>query len=339
MRVVRCSMLMGTRMFRHGLIVLTTMLVLAVCLTPSVAPCEVSGFSNGAYILPPGIQERNLSFAEVRIPIGRPDVAARVLEQLNYLLMDHRAVILEAMDRMAAYNGLMTKILQDEKCPADLIYLAALIGHFDPMTKNKSGGIGWWGLGPLKEKSGSNHAQWVSDSNWDDRRDPVISTKIACGVLQNLHRRNAANDWLLTICAYLDGADKLDAITHKSQGFGYWDIVVPTYSEAFIPKLIALKIIDTHKDFYGLSASQQGPFQYDCLDRLKLAKDLPLHFVAKWCGAVPRNIWELNPAVDPASGVLAMNEKKTAAGTFLRVPKGWGQKVREHLVREKYVAE
>jgi hypothetical protein len=324
-------------MSRHCLIVSSAILALAFCMTP--APCEVNGFSNGAYILPPGIQERNLSFAEVRIPIGRPDVAARVLEQLNYLLMDHRAVILEAMDRMAAYNGLMSKILQDEKCPADLIYVAALIGRFDPMTKNKSGGIGWWGLGPLKEKNGSNHSQWVSDSNWDDRRDPVISTKIACGVLQNLHKRNGGNDWLLTICAYLDGADKLDAVTHKSQGFGYWDVVVPTYSEVFIPKLVALKILDTHKDFYGLSASQQSPLHYDSLDRLKPVKDLPLHVVAKWCGAVPRVIWELNPAVDPASGVLAVSDKKSGSGTFLRVPKGWGPRVRENLVREKYVSE
>lgn len=296
-------------------------------------------FRNGSYIFPPGTQQRNPTFSGVRIPLERPEVAARVLEQLNYLLMDHRAVILESMDRMSVYGGLVNKILEDEKCPIDLIYMAALIGHFNPVSKNKSGGIGWWGLGPLKEKNGSSNAQWVSDSDWDDRRDPVISTRLACGILQNLHKRNSANDWLLTICAYLDGADKIEAITNKSQGFGYWDLVVPSYSETFIPKLVALKIIDTHKDFYGLSVSQHSPLQYDSLDRLKLLKELPIHVVAKWCGMVPRALWELNPGVDPASGVLSMNDKRAGAGAFLRVPKGLGQKVREHLVRDKYLSD
>ncbi len=45
----------------------------------------------------------------------------------------------------------------------------------------------------------------------------------------------------------------------KSPGFTYWDMVMPPYCEMIIPRLIALKLIDTHRDFYGVEVPPLPP--------------------------------------------------------------------------------
>ena len=112
---------------------------------------------------------------------------------------------------------------------------------------------------------------------------------------------------------------------------------MPPYSDAAIPRLVALKLIDTHKEYYAVAVPPIHALSYDYLHQLKLSKDLPLHVVAKWCGTNPRAIWELNPGVDPSTGLLPKADKRRPSGYPLRVPKGMGKKVRDRLVKEGYL--
>lgn len=312
-------------------------LLLTVCGDRSAYASDQGSFSRANYVLPQDVQKNGLTFAGVRIPIDRHDVSSRVVEQINYLLMDRRAGAMEWFDRMAVYGTMIRGVLSEEQVPADLLYLAALLSDLLPNTKTRSGGVGWWALGSIKDKKDSSVAQWVVTNDWDDRRDPVLSTRIACTTLQGLLKRSNSNDWLLTICAYGDGSDKIEAIVGKAKGFSYWDMVMPPYSETLIPRLVALKIIDTHREFYGIDVPPLPPLAFDSLDRLKLLKDLPLHVVAKACDTNPRAIWELNPGVDPSVGILPVADKRSPSGFPLRVPKGMGQKTRQLLVREGYL--
>ncbi len=296
-------------------------------------------YSRAHYIFPPQVKEKGFKFAGVPIPLDRREVAERVVDQINYLLMDRRAGMMQMFDRMAVYGPMMKKILLDDKVPPDLIYLSALLSNLFPNATTRSGGVGWWALGSLKQKSGSSAGQWIVTNDWDDRRDPVLSTRIASTIMQGLRKRNRHTDWLLAIAAFVDGADAIDAVADKARGFAYWDMVMPPYSDVLIPRLIALKLIDTHRKFYGVDVPPLHPLQYDFLDRLKLVKDLPLHVAAKWCGTNPRSIWELNPGVDPSSGVLPKADKRSPSGFPLRVPKGKGTTVRRMLTRNGYLSK
>lgn len=321
---------------KRSIILLTTTAFLLSVFAHSAISAETPGYSRASYVLPPGIAESGFSFAGVGIPLDRQEVASRVFEQINYLLMDRRAGMMEWFDRTALYGPAIRKVLTDEKVPADLIYLPMLLSDMLPNSKNKSGGIGWWALGSIKEKKDS--VPWVSTNDWDDRRDPVLSSRIACNIFQSLVRRNQTADWVMAICAFVEGADKIDAITGKAQGFSYWDMVMPPYSEMLIPRLVALKLIDTHRSFYGVEVSPLPALAYDFMDRLKLAKDLPLHVIANWCGTNPRAMWELNPGVDPSTGILPKPDKRSPSGFPLRVPKGMEAKVRQMLTKEGYLA-
>ena len=180
--------------------------------------------------------------------------------------------------------------------------------------------------------------QWTSNNEWDDRRDPVLSTRIAAGILKGLVRRKNNTDWLMAMCAYADGTDKIDDVVKKNPKFSYWDMVLPSYSEALIPRLIALKIIDTHRSFYRVDVTPLPPLAYDYLDRVKLLKDLPLHLVAKWCGTFPEPYGNLIPGRSFFRGSFQKANKTHPAGFPLRVPKGAGLKVRQLLVPEGFLS-
>ncbi|MBI4962316.1 MAG: hypothetical protein HY913_03490 [Desulfomonile tiedjei] len=303
----------------------------------AVEPGGPGAYTRAAYVLAPETLKNGFSLAGVEIPLDKHDVSTRVAEQVNFLLMDRRASMMQWFDRMGMYGPMMRKVLEDEGAPADLVYLAALISDMLPNAKTKTGGVGWWALGSLKDKKNSSSAPWIVTNDWDDRRDPVLSTRIAATVLQGLLRKDRKTNWLLAICAFVDGADKIDAISDKAAGFSYWDMTLPSYSEVVIPRLAALKMIDTHRAFYGVHVPLLPPVEFDYLDRLKLLKDLPLHVVAKWCGTNARSIWELNPGVDPSTGILPKPDRRSPSGFPLRVPKGMGTKVRKLLIQEGYL--
>jgi membrane-bound lytic murein transglycosylase D len=260
------------------------------------------------------------------------------VDQINYLLMDRRAGVMEWFDRMVAYGQVVKPILNEEKVPEDMFYLAAILSDLDPNARPKAGGVGWWALGAVKEKKAPADIQWVATNEWDDRRDPAISTRVACNLFQWLHRRRQTKDWLLTICAFIEGADKIDAAAAKTPGFSYWDVVMPPRCDVIVPRLVALKIIDSNRELYGVAVAPTAPMEYDSLDRLKLLKELPLHVAARWCRTSPRSMWELNPGVDPASGFLPKPDKRSPAGYPFRAPKGMGNKVRQLLIKEGYLA-
>jgi Transglycosylase SLT domain len=312
------------------------------CLIPLFGSEQVlasgqESYSRARYILPEDIRERGLTFAGARIPIDRSDVSSRVTEQINYLLMDRRAGTMQWFDRMSVYGPLIRPILIEKKIPADFLYVATLLSGLRPTAKTQSGGVGWWALSPIKGKKDFSPAQWIVNDNWDDRRDPARSTKIACTILHGLQKRSNSSDWVMTICAYVDSLDKIEAVVRKAKGYSYWDMVMPPYSEILIPRLVALKIIDTHREFYGVEVPALSRLSFDLLDRLKLSKDLPLYIIAKCCSTNPRAIWELNPGVDPSTGILPAADKRSVAGFPLRVPKGMGQKTKRLLVREGYL--
>jgi len=250
--------------------------------------------------------------------------------------MDRRAGLTGWFDRMSIWCPSVDKVLAQEKVPRDLIYLAVLVSDFGPNARLKNGGIGWWAIGATKDKKNPPAASWFSSENWDDRRDPVLSTRIACGIFKGIREQNSGFTWSLTISAYLDGIDKVAGIIQKSPGFSYWDLLMPPLSDVYIPRLVALKIIDTHRDFYSVEVPFLKPASYDQLDQLALQKDLPLQVVAKWLHVSPRSLWELNPGVDISNGILPKSNSKGPT-ILLRVPAGKGAEIRTLLIKNSYL--
>jgi membrane-bound lytic murein transglycosylase D len=305
--------------------------------TESSAWMTEHGTGPGGYVFPPNLVKEGISFANSRIPIERPGVHERIIDQLNYLLMDRRASLGEWFNRFVLYGPSLVEGLKKNNVPFDFVYLSMLLSELDPDHKTRSGGLGWWALGPSRDSSVKDNVPWLSTPYWDDRRDPEVSTQIASQMFQNLHNKNPKLDWLLLIAGFIDGNDKLEPILKKSPGFGFWDIVTPPSSDSLIPRLVALKIIHRYKSFYCVTVTQDKPLAFDNLGRVKLVKDFPLSNLAKWTGRIPRDIWGLNPGVDIMSGLLPKADKRAPDGFPLRVPSGTGPKIKNLLESEGYL--
>jgi membrane-bound lytic murein transglycosylase D len=330
-----CRYLYGASLLA-GPIAFAAMLLIGMVSQPVLA-AGPDGYARSDYVLPPGIAKEGFSFAGMPIPFDRKEVRQRIHEQVNVLLMDRRSKLMDWFDRLAESGATIRKVLADENVPPDLIYLAAVAGDFLPNSKTRAGGVGWWALAAPKAKKKPAGVPWTMTDDWDDRRDPILSTRIACAMFKAASPKTGQPDWLLVISAFADGADKVEDVLAKAPGFSYWDLVMPTYAEVLIPRLIALKVIDTHRAFYGVEVPPKPQLTYDFLGRLPLLKDLPLYVVAQWCGTTPRFIWELNPGVSPANGLLPKADKKHPAGFPLRVPAGMGEKVRKNLLSGGYL--
>ncbi len=312
-------------------------LLMGLQAVPSLAQVQ-GGYWRANYILPAELRKEGIIFAGSRIPLEREDVSARVVEQMNFLLMDRRASMMEWFDRTAQYSAPIRKTLAAEKVPLDLIYLS--VREFMPTLKTNTGGVGWWSLGAGSDGKNGSNSQWISTNDWDDRRDPEISTRIVCALLHKLLHKKATPDWLMAICAFTEGIDKIESAEKRAPGYSsYWDIVMPPKSETLIPCLVALKIIDKNRELYGVNVPVLPAVHLDVLDKVRLEKDLPLHVLARWCDISPRTMWELNPGVDPASGAFPKPDKRSPSGFPLRVPKGTLPKVRDLLMREGYLRQ
>ncbi|MGC8658785.1 MAG: hypothetical protein ACP5U1_06900 [Desulfomonilaceae bacterium] len=296
------------------------------------------GAGRGGYVLPPTLVKEGITFAGAKVPIERPSVHERIVEQLNYLLMDRRASVAEWLNRFVTYGPILTDTLKRNKVPVDLVYLSILLSELDPNHKTRTGGYGWWALGPSRNGSQKNGVPWLSTSGWDDRRDPEISTNIAAEFFQTLRKREPKYDWLFTICTFIDGAEKIAPILKKSPGFGFWDIVTPPSSDILIPRIVALKIIFTNRDFYCVALTRNTPLTFDQVGPIKLSRDLPLSLVAKWTGTVQRNIWKLNTGVDILGGELPKLDKRSPNGFPLRVPVGTRAKVTKMIEEQGFLA-
>lgn len=326
-----------------GVNLLLRYLVFFFCLGGIIAPEYSSAMNCSETItnvgkLPPQILKQGFTFANIRTPLGKREVSSRIMDQLSYLLMDRRAVLFDLFDRMQFFGPAMREIIADEKLPADLYYVSVLLSDLLPSASKRGDAVGWWSLGQERDRRELQSISWLSNTDWDDRRDPALSTRIACNVFRAVSSRFPEGDWLLTIAGFVDGAEKVESIIKKSPGFSYWELVMPPFSDTFIPRLIALKLIDTRRSFYGVDVAPAPVVEYDFLDRLKLTKELPLHVVAKWCSVSPRLIWELNPGVNPSTGILPAIDKKNQSGFPLRVPKGLGNRIRELLIKESYIS-
>jgi membrane-bound lytic murein transglycosylase D len=320
---------------RLGALFLLLAVVIASAPATSAFAAEIYTHSN--YQPPPELLKSGFSFAGQSVPLQRKDVRDRIVEQLNYLLMDRRAGVMDWFDRLGEFGPMIGAVLRREGVPEDFVYMAAVLSELTPTAQSRTGGLGWWSLGSVKEKNAPANCKWETGNRWDDRRDPELATRIACARLLWLKQKLQTSDWFLAASAFIDGSEALEPVCKKAPDSSFWDVTAPLRSEIIIPRSIALKMIDLQRDMYGVNVPMRDALTYDLLEGLKLKKEFPLRFLASWLRTNGRSIWELNPGVDPAAGVLGKSEGANGGAAFLRLPKGTGPKIRKLLVQEGYL--
>lgn len=230
-----------------------------------------------------------------------------------------------AFDRMGRYLDMVTRAIEEEKMPRELIYLPVVESEYQTFAVSRAGAEGMWQFMTATAKyAGLKVNYWV-----DERRDPEKSTRAALRTLKSLY--DWFDNWHLALAAYNRGIYGIQrdleftrspdfTLLAKRQG-------IPQETEQYVPKLMALVIIGDNAETYGLRPPKSNRFPSP--DVAVLERPLDLKVAAACAGVTESAIRELNPSL--RLWVTPANEPKFA----LRIPPGSRDRFLAELAKVK----
>lgn len=303
----------------------------------AAGPVKESQDKCSRYSLPASFLKKPFYFAGELIPIQRPDVQARILTQVNFLLLDARSVLTEWLVEKGRYSWLFQETFAKEGIPPEFALLAPILSRSSLKSAYRSPGAGWWALD--KPCSTSEGLDMTEDSWHDDRLDLELSTRCFAARIKKTRADLGSAGWITTAAAYVTSVKTIDDCRQRWKVDHYWDMPLPDIAEDLIVRWIALGIINSHREYFGLKFKDAVPFTFDQVNNVVLAKDLPVAEMARLTTVSPRVIMELNPKIRPSSPAFPATMNGKSAVHSIAAPKGKGQLLLHGLQKEGYLAD
>src|SRR5215469_3884755 len=252
---------------------------------PSAAPAPVQA-------APTPAQYADL-FARIRggFVLEDPDESA-INRQLEWYA-SNPDYLQRAFGRADMYLYYIVTQLEARHMPLELALLPVIESAFEPYAYSRARAAGLWQFIPgTGSRFGLKQDWW-----YDGRRDVVASTNAALDYLQALH--NEFNgDWLLAVAACNCGEIAVEHAVQVNQAEGrpvdFWDLRLPRETEAYVPKLLAMKRLVENPAKYGLAFTAIPNQPY--FARVNLEGQINMQVAAQIAGITADEVFELNPA-------------------------------------------
>ena len=235
-----------------------------------------------------------------------------VLSYIHFFTTDRgKKMISYGLKRSGRYKSMVSRILDEEGLPQELIYLAQIESAFQPRAVSRARCVGVWQFSAWDGK----FRGLDQNGTVDERMDPEKSTRAAAHYLHDLY--NQFGDWYLAMAAYNCGPNCVDRAVQRTGYADFWKLrdlkVLPLETANYVPVILAITIISKNPKDYGLDQVEFEPaLEYESV---KMEAPTNLGLIAD---AIDRPIAELrdmNPAL--LRGV-------TPANYEVHVPKGSG---------------
>lgn len=196
------------------------------------------------------------------------------------------------LKRMGKFMPLIEQRLKDYGLPDDLKYLAVVESSLRPTAVSSAGAGGLW---QFIEGTGR---RFDMDSNIlvDERMDVDKATDGAMQYLQRLY--NLFNDWPLALAGYNAGEQRVLNELQEQRVSSYYDLALPAETERFVYKIIAVKVILSNPERYGITVDPQEyyrPLEVEIVSVPVNGSRLHLRSVAEAAGTHYAMIKQLNP--------------------------------------------
>jgi membrane-bound lytic murein transglycosylase D len=278
---------------------------------------QVQAMAGGApaaasYRLPSKVE-----FAGEAVPVGRRDVWER-LDQEFLLYIGRPGQIMLWLKRMGKFMPLIEQRLREFGMPDDLKYLAVVESSLRPTAVSSAGAGGLW---QFIEGTGRRF-DMDSGTLVDERMDVDKATDGAMQYLRRLY--DLFRDWPLALAGYNAGEQRVLDELQEQRVSSYYDLALPAETERFVYKIIAVKLILSNPQRYGIYIDAQEyyrPPEVDVVTVRVTGGRLHLRSVAEAAGTHFAMIKQLNPQFRQRylpRGVHQVLVPKGTAATFAR---------------------
>ncbi len=207
-------------------------------------------------------------------------------------LQHHQNALYNTLRTATPYISYVYEQTKKQGLPAELALLPIVESGFNPYAHSKAGANGLWQIMP-------NTAPGLGLKNnraYDGSRDVVASTTAALNYLTTLHQTFHGN-WEVALGAYNWGPGNMQyAVHHQTKWYkktNFWDLHLPTQTENYLPKLLALAEVIQNPARYHIQLPAVGDAPQ--LQPVKVGARVDLKQVALSSGISIKTMRRLNP--------------------------------------------
>lgn len=216
------------------------------CIVGSVGDEELKNSDKKTYYLH-GAEHLKLENYYFDIPVV---YNAAVKKWIRYFTGRGKDLYTRYAERAGRYAPVLSKILNDQGLPRDLIYLSMAESGFTNHARSWAKAVGPWQFMPY---TGRRYGLEVGFF-LDERRDPLKATVAASMYLRDLYERFGS--WELAMAGYNAGEGKIGRAIRRYRTKNFWKIRRGRYLKAetknYVPKIMALAIIGKNLKTFGI---------------------------------------------------------------------------------------
>ncbi|WNO11372.1 LysM peptidoglycan-binding domain-containing protein [Teredinibacter sp. KSP-S5-2] len=239
-------------------------------------------------------------------PLVAPDIWERIRSGYQLAHVDNKWIHQQRdwyakhpsyMERVAKRGGSyiyhIVEEIEKRGMPMELALLPIVESAFDPFAYSHGRASGIWQIVPRTGKGLGLKQNWW----YDGRRDILASTEASLSYLERLYTR-FDNDWLLALAAYNSGPGNVSRAIRRNKQKGkptdYWNLKLPRETQAYVPKLLALKEIVLQPDLFSLNLPRiENQSHFAVVDT---ESQIDLAQAADIAGISMDELYKLNPA-------------------------------------------
>jgi len=231
------------------------------------------------------------TWERIRNGFDLPDVQhKRIQQELNWYKR-HPEYIARVVERARPYLHFIIEKVEAAGIPSELALLPIVESAFQPFAYSHGRAAGIWQFIPETGKRYGLKQNWW----YDGRRDAHASTISAIKLLKQLHK-NFKGDWMHALAAYNtgDGRVKRSIRRNKLKGKStdFFALKLPKETRAYVPKLLALKMIINNPEEYGIELEEIPDKPY--FEQVKLDSQIDLALAAEMANLPLDELYKLN---------------------------------------------
>lgn len=215
------------------------------------------------------------------------------IERQRLWFVSNPSFVEKAGERSSPYIHFIVERLEQHNMPMELALLPMIESSYNPLAYSHANAVGLWQFIP---STGRNFN--LRQTNWyDGRRDVMASTDAAISYLTRL-KEMFNGDWLLALAAYNAGEGRVSRAIERNAKLGlptdYWNLSLPTETQNYVPKLLALSQVVMAPNAYGVSLTPIANEPY--FEKVEFKQRMDLARVAAMADLDADELYLLNPA-------------------------------------------